>query len=311
MERVNRTERLLNLVIALMATQQPMPRAHIRQQIPGYDGNDVAFERKFERDKDELRSMGIPLHTFVDPGGEVLGYRILSSEYALPDLELTHAERAAMSLAAHAWRDAVAGPLAGHALLKLDSAMDPSLIPDTLPAHLTAREAALLPLMTALRSQRDVTFSYQRADEDTPTTRTVSPWGLRVAQGAWYLVGFDHDRQGMRTFRLSRIRESVELVGSRRTFDPPDGFVLGADTPADPVTPATLAIVEGHATSLRRRSTSSAESEVYDISFADLNRLAIDVCAASPGVVALAPPELVTQVCRALDEIIAAHTDAR
>ena len=310
MERVNRTERLLNLVIALMATQQPMPRANIRQQIPGYDGNDVAFERKFERDKDELRSMGIPLHTFLDPGGVVLGYRILSSEYALPDLELTHAERAAVSLAAHAWRDAVAGPLAGQALLKLDSAMDPYLIPDTLPAHLTAREAALLPLMAALRSQRDVTFAYQRADEDTPTTRTVSPWGLRVAQGAWYLVGFDHDRQGMRTFRLSRIREAVELVGASRTFDPPEGFVLSAESPADQVTPAIVAIADGHAASLRRRATSSAESEGYEISTADIRSLAIDVCAASPGVIALEPPELVTEVCRALDAIIAAHTDA-
>jgi proteasome accessory factor B len=309
MERVNRTERLLNLVIALMATQQPMPRASIRQQIPGYDGNDAAFERKFERDKDELRSMGIPLQTFMDAGGEVQGYRILSSEYALPDLELSHAERTALSLAAHAWRDAVAGPLAGQALLKLDSAMDPHLRSDQLPAHLTAREAALLPLMAALRTQRDVTFAYQRADEDRPTTRSVSPWGLRVGQGAWYLVGFDHDREDVRTFRLSRIRDAVDLAGTPRRCDPPASFDLNSDASAEQSITASLSIADGQAVSLRRRSQPSTARGRYDISASDLERLATDVCAASSGVVVLSPPELVAQVRQSLDDLIAAHTD--
>ena len=120
---VERTERLLNLVICLMATTTAVPRAAIRAQIPGYmqAASDSAFERMFERDKDELRSMGIPVETVVDASGEVRGYRIPQEDYALQDLDLNLAERAAVVVGSQVWGQALIAPLAGSALRKLQS----------------------------------------------------------------------------------------------------------------------------------------------------------------------------------------------
>jgi proteasome accessory factor B len=307
MDRVDRTERLLNLVIALMASTQPLSRASIRDRIPGYDGNDVAFERKFERDKDELRSMGIPIHTVVDSGGEVQGYRITGADYALPDLNLSVAERAAIGVAGQAWSEAIAGPVAGRAMLKLNSTRpsgDDHLTP---PVQLTSREAALLPLMTAVRSGFDVSFEYQRPAESEPSLREVSPWGLRAAQGSWYLVGFDHQRQSPRTFRLSRVRGPVTVSNNPRLVEPPAGFSLGEHDSTQESVTARIRIDPGAGASLINMATSPPLNGVVEIAFTDAAQLTAAVCAAGPSAVVLEPEDMVHSVIAALDSIIASH----
>ena len=307
MERIDRTERLLNLVIALMATKQPLSRSAIRERIPGYDGNDVAFERKFERDKDELRSMGIPVNTVVDAGGEVQGYRISPSDYALPELELTVAERTAVSMAAQAWNEAIAGPVAGRAMLKLNGAIPAGDRQLPLPVHVTAREAALLPLMTAVRGGHDVTFDYQRPVDTDPTMRHVSPWGLRAAQGAWYMVGFDHDRREPRTFRLSRIRGPVAVETSPRLVEPPEGFNLSRYDEPHEATTAHIRLQQDSGASLLRMAGTAPADGTVSISYNDPDRLISEVCAAGPTATVLSPETLVQRVSHALDLIIAQH----
>lgn len=317
MARMDRTERLLNLVIALMASQQPMSRAAIRERIPGYDGNDVSFERKFERDKDELRSMGIPVQTIVDSGGDVRGYLIPREDYELPELDLTVAERTAIGIAAQAWSEAVAGPVAGRALLKLNGAGLLDQDRTSVPVQLTAKEAALLPLMSAVRSARDVTFDYQRPVDAVATPRDVSPWGLRAAHGAWYLVGFDHERQASRTFRLSRIRGAVTLKEGRRRTDPPEGFSLDETTLAGEEITARVRVASRTGAALRRRAMSHPAqhapspdgSETLSIQSPDVSSLTADICAAGSSAQVLEPPDLVEQVCVALDRLIAVHQE--
>ena len=112
-----KTERLLNLVIALLSTRMPLSKARIRAAVPQYHGtaSDEAFDRMFERDKDELRELGIPLVTSViDPVfDDELGYRIDKREYALPEISFEPDEVAALSLAARTWtRASLAGPAA-------------------------------------------------------------------------------------------------------------------------------------------------------------------------------------------------------
>ena len=87
MARRDKTERLLNLVFAMMSTRRAISRSDIRENVAGYEDarSDDAFERMFERDKDELRSMGLPIETVSDSLGEVLGYRISPSEYEFVD----------------------------------------------------------------------------------------------------------------------------------------------------------------------------------------------------------------------------------
>ena len=120
-----RTERLINLVICLLHTRSFISAERLRETIPGYSdaASDEAFKRMFERDKEDLRDLGIPLetgslHNFDDE----IGYRITRGDYALPDLTLEPDEAAAVGLAARMWSSAALGASATRALRKLEAA---------------------------------------------------------------------------------------------------------------------------------------------------------------------------------------------
>ena len=121
--RIERTERLLNLVLCLMATRRAVARSDIHASVPGYGpvASGPAFERMFERDKDELRGMGIPVETVFDAHGDIEGYRIARDQYALPPLDFTSAELAVIALAAGVWDEAILGPSATTALRKIEA----------------------------------------------------------------------------------------------------------------------------------------------------------------------------------------------
>ena len=117
-----KTERLLNLVICLLATRRPLTAEQIRQAVPGYDrDSDEAFQRMFERDKNELRELGIPIRVERDWEGE-LGYRIERQAYELPEIKLEPDEAAVLGLAAQVWQRAALAGAASGALLKLRAA---------------------------------------------------------------------------------------------------------------------------------------------------------------------------------------------
>ena len=321
-ERVDRTERLLNLVICLMAAPLAVPRAQIRAQVPGYSQavSDAAFERMFERDKDELRSMGVPVETVSDSGGEVLGYRIPQDRYALEGVELTLEERAAVAVAAQAWGQAVAAPVAGLALRKLESTA--SSLEDWAPAdlrgaiQLTTTDAALMPLMAGLRQERVVTFDYRTPSETQLRLRTVSPWGLRAGAGHWFLVGHDHDRGAERTFRLSRITGPVTVSTRPREVPPPPGFDIGARRPeAGPEeggAAARVRVTPGRAASLRRHAVDAADpwsAEELTIRADSTEALVGLVVGAGPDVTVLEPASVVEQVMATLAAVAEAHDE--
>ncbi len=318
-DRIDRTERLLNLVICLMASTVAVSRAQIRDQIPGYaeTASPSAFERMFERDKDELRSMGIPVETVSDASGEVLGYRIPQDRYALDGLELTIEERAAVAVAAQVWGQAVVAPVAGTALRKLETTADPeSWAPAGLQGsiQLTTTDGALLPLMAALRQERVVTFPYRAPSEESARTRTVSPWGLRSASGHWFLVGYDHDRAAGRTFRLSRIAGAVTVTTHERVQGPPPGFDIagvGSGEPEDRVT-ARLRVRPGRAASLRRRAVPVEGSDPWTaeevtVAAGSVDELVSLACAAGPDAVVVEPDHIAERVRAALSEILVRH----
>ena len=120
-----RTERLLNLVICLLATRRFVPREQIRKIVPGYADceSDEAFERMFERDKDDLREMGIPLETGSNSAWfeDEIGYRIDRDRYALPAVSFEPEELAVLGLAARVWQSASFAQAASQAILKLEA----------------------------------------------------------------------------------------------------------------------------------------------------------------------------------------------
>jgi proteasome accessory factor B len=230
-----RAERLVNLVIALLSTRQYVTAARIRATVPGYEADDgseradEAFKRMFERDKAELREMGVPLETGRTSAFDTEdGYRIARADYELPEIHLTGEEAAAVGLALRLWESAQMAGAAHSALVKLKAAgidVDTSRsIP--LQPRLDAGEPAFEPCYAAARDRRRLEFDYQRPDEDAPTRRHVQPWGVVAWHGRWYLVGLDLDRQAPRQYRLSRVVGTPRATGPAGAFEPPAGLDL-------------------------------------------------------------------------------------
>lgn len=219
---MNRLERLLNLVAALLDAGRPLSRAEIQQRVPGY-GEGESARRSFERDKDALRAMGIPLVTEPLDGerrdlGE--GYRIPPEQYRLADPGLAADELAALHLAASTVRLGATGPGFGAgspgeaavAIWKLGGA--PGGGAATAPVTALPGSEHLPTLFSALSDRRPVTFRY-RGEE-----RSVDPFRLSFTNGHWYLIGHDHRRGDTRNFRLDRI-ESSPRPGEAGAYERP------------------------------------------------------------------------------------------
>ena len=84
-----KTERLLSLVVCLLSSQRYLTATQIRAAVPGYPESFDAFKRMFERDKEDLRELGIPLDMGTNgPFDEEVGYRITRQAYVLPEIRL-------------------------------------------------------------------------------------------------------------------------------------------------------------------------------------------------------------------------------
>ncbi|MDO5738574.1 MAG: WYL domain-containing protein [Ornithinimicrobium sp.] len=321
-----KTERLLNLVIALLSTRQPLSKARIRAVVPDYlAGNDEAFERMFERDKDELRGLGIPLRTEpIDPFfDDEQGYRIDQREYALPQLDFEPDEIAVLGLASRAWSQAsLAGP-AAQALRKLDAAglvRDEASVSGIEPL-LHTTEPAFEPVRDAVLSRTLLGFDYRGGGGAGLTTRRVQPWGLTNWHGRWYLTAHDLDRDAPRVFRLDRI------VG-KPTSGHSDAFQVPADhdaiamirrsygEDAGTTTTVRVQVREGAASSVRRRATiiDGASQDGWDTLDLEVTRIRSTVqelCAAGPDVRVVDPPEVRDAVVAALRSVVEAHGGGR
>jgi proteasome accessory factor B len=230
---VPKIERLLDLIAALLHTERPLTAERLRERIPGYPEDKDSFKRAFERDKKDLRDMGVPLRIEPVPGAipPEDGYRIDPDEYYLPDPGLLPDELAAINLAVSAVR--LEGTSAAGGLRKLGLAPNddtPSTIA-TLPAapHLAAA-------FDAVAHRRQLRFRY--SDKD----RTVDPSRLQHRRGRWYLQGHDHAAGEPRSFRLDRVEGDL-LAGEPDSvevrLDPDehaltlDGWALGDDEPIE------------------------------------------------------------------------------
>jgi len=264
---INPVERLLNLVIALVNTAGRMTKEQIRTSVAGYADatSDDAFERMFERDKDSLRELGIPVLTVAGGGhSDEVGYRIDQEAYALRPVDLTAAELGVLSLAVQFWQDRALRTDAARALTKLravgSDAAGPDLVAGLAPRVRPAGDA-FGPLLDAIGARRVVTFTYRAATTGEVRDRTLEPWRLLARGGGWYVVGRDRDRDAPRSFRLSRIQGRVRAVGDTGAYAIPAdldaGAVLG-DRPDGPVRTAVLALRPERASALRARALPDA-----------------------------------------------------
>jgi predicted DNA-binding transcriptional regulator YafY len=207
----SRVERVLNLLALLLDTHVALTREDIVREVSGYPAQISAYRRAFERDKETLRAMGVPITMEPIGDGAELGYRVRPQDYYLPDLGLTANETAALRVAVSAVQ---LGNEAGEgALMKLGA------LGEETPAPIASLPVvpALATLFEAFRNRAVVTFTYRGEP------RTLEPWGLSSKRGHWYIVGWDHDRQAVRAFRADRIDGDVH-VGEPKAFDAPSDF---------------------------------------------------------------------------------------
>jgi proteasome accessory factor B len=313
----SKVERLVNLVIALLSTRGYITAEKIRSSVAGYSESPSleAFSRMFERDKNELRDLGIPLEvgrvSAMDP---TEGYRINRDAYALPPVELTADEAAAVAVATQLWESPELITATQGALLKLRAAgveVDPDAqVAIASPqgiAGLRGSEDVLGILLAAIDSRQAVQFPHRPSRAEPYTMRTVEPWGVVTEKGRWYLVGHDRDRDATRTFRLSRIGVDVEPIGPAGAVTIPEGVDLRkivaqtvtevSGTPTG--TRALVWVADGRATALRRagRSTGARQlggrdGEVIELEIDSTDRLARDIAGYGADAVVLEPQTL-------------------
>jgi proteasome accessory factor B len=229
---MSRIERLINLTATLLDADRFLTRDEVVERVPGYGGTPESVRRAFERDKETLRELGVPVETgMVDPTNEDSpeGYRIPRRAYELPDPGLDPDELAAIHLAARTVR--LPGAESTEALWKLGGkpATGDPLAATAMPIPTRAElpgAAHLVDLFQAWGERRTVSFTYRSQ------ARTVDPWRLSFRNGHWYLVGRDHAADDERNFRVDRIESAVEIGTEANAFDrPAHGDTDGAESP--------------------------------------------------------------------------------
>lgn len=304
---MRRIERLINLIAALLETERPLTADEIRERIAGYDQDTpVAFRRAFERDKEHLRAMGIPLETISADGDPLSahadGYLIPKDRYYLPELDLEEDELAALRLAA----DTIlgAGEQAESGLLKLS--IDVPDAPSPGPrmrwgADVAAEQPLLGPLYGAVLARRTVRFVY-RPSSGEQRERTVEGYALLHRRGNWYLVGRDAEADTIRTFRASRIVGSIDVSDER--YEVPAGFdssahlvgeafEIGADSGTSAqvwVSPRMRWWVEQNMGAAPKRASSDGGLEL-EVAVGNVDALVSWAVGFGPDVEILGPPE--------------------
>ena len=330
---VNKLERLLNLTAVLLDTARPLTAEQISRRVEGYPESGSAFHRAFERDKEDLRVMGIPLTVEKVPATNppVDGYRIDPDEYYLADPGLDPEELAALHLASLSVRvDGIDDDT--EALWKLGGlASDPdgagertatlrgsggrSSGPGVMQGVVAnlPTDPALVPIFQAITANETISFRYRG------NVRTLDPWRLDFHRGRWYLTGFDHDRDGQRNFRLDRIEGDIERTGrpvvSERPRAGSDGPQRAWEFGGDQQVMARLLVDESHAPAAARYLGPDVRSQrrddggmVFDVPVVRAEAFRTFVLGFLEHAEILEPPDLRREMIRWLRTIVDSDT---
>ncbi len=325
--RVPVEERLFSLVLALLATEAGLTKNDILSTVQGYrqrfvvGGDNSSLERQFERDKDDIRELGVPLETVEPPGeqgnNQALRYRIPRGSYDLPnDIVFTSEELRLLGLAATVWREGSLSAESRRALMKLRSLgveTDEPIV--GYAPRLRVREGSFEPLSLALERNVVVTFPYLKPGEVSARTRTVEPRALVQHQGRWHVQAFDVEAKGPRTFLLSRIVGPVRLTP--RTFKPSEhDYASDSIAELERIWERNVAEIEvepGTDASVRMNnrygSTGKSNQKRLSVHYTDINILADELAGYGPEVFVLSPRELRDAVYGRLVRTAHDHSD--
>jgi proteasome accessory factor B len=216
---MRKVERLVNLTALLLDTPRPLTLDEVAEMVPGYEASGESLRRMFERDKEELRGLGVPVErAAVDAWGNEEGYFIDPKAYGMPEVDLAPDERAALALAARAWSG---------------TGLDPDAAGEPVQADLAGGNPLVATLLEAVTNRKRIAFAYQPPGRDA-TERRLEPYALVHQRGTWYVVGRDLDRAAQRSFRLSRIQSEVRRLrptARGADYEVPEDFDPGQALP--------------------------------------------------------------------------------
>ncbi len=319
-------ERQTNLVVALMATEIGLTKQQILENISGYrqradaGTRADALEKMFERDKDELRALGVPIETIGDAADpqdfREARYRIPKAEYDLPaDLRFSPTELAVLKLAGSVWSaesasaDAQAGVRKIRAL-GIDG--DEPII--GFSPRITTREPSFVPLQDAIERCRVVTFDYLKPGSDGPVRRRFEPLALIDYEARWHVYGVDADADDERTFLLSRIVGKVFLTNATFPAKLREGAGergrAGLEELAERA-PAHLEVTPGTEAALRLGRRARPATQGMHVPYVDENIFADELASYGPEVRVVGPAPLRDAVISRLRAVAKTNATAK
>lgn len=304
-----KNSRLINLVIALLATKKFMTKPQIFKAVVGYEGAPEAADRMFERDKEELRALGIEIEMrSIDPLFEdEIGYRIRPEHYRFDLGPLNSEEISILALAAEAWRNSAFEDIARTTSLRLESlgiASDFSEIPLISPYK--DAPVTLIDLLNAIETSKEIELDYLNS-EDVPERKTLAPHGIYTRSAKWYLFAKDLKDEGFKNYRLDRIDSEIQIT--KRKF-----VREQVSIPSEyfPKIKATLEVRRDQATELTALGqvlNQGEETITLEVLFDSMNIALSSILRHTPEVKVLTPPELVNQVKEALEKLEQLHAN--
>lgn len=318
-------ERLVNLVVALMATEQGLTKDTILSSVAGYreqleaGASKDALEKMFERDKESLRGLGVPIETIgnrADPDDlREARYRVPTAEYALPeDITFSPAEVALLNIAGGVWGSESLSADARSGLRKIRAlgiAVDEPII--GYAPRIRVRDASFAALQRAIEQCRVVTFTYLRPGEARPRERRVQPLALVEYEARWHVYGYDLNVDADRTFLLSRFVGEVTLTRKGFPAELREGAGERALEGLRAVAERQRALLEVHpgteaALRLDRRAEQAPQG--IRVPYVDLHVFADELASYGPEVRVVEPADLRAEVIRRLEATLALHGGA-
>lgn len=310
-----KTERLVNLTMALLGSKRYMAKSEIFRRVAGYSGSIETKERMFERDKDDLRNLGIEIEVAShDPLFEdEVGYRIRPEVFQLRE-RFESEELGLISLALNLIKDSDMDSSSASISRRLNSlAVSPMMPEEFRIREKQIGESGLAEILSSLAERQTIEFEYRKEDSLKNETRKVNPLGLSAWRGSWYLVGEDLNREDVRVFKVSRIVSSITLLGSRNAYMIPSDFnikdYLIMIRPGE--YSATLKIRKAAGIHLRNQASEikqiDEEWDLVDTCFQDRIEALREVMWLGADVIVIEPQELRTAVVHSLKTLVAKH----
>ena len=306
-----KTERLINLTLALLATKRYLKKSEILTNVQGYEGSQDAKERMFERDKDDLRSLGIEIEVgdldvfFEDEPG----YRIPQKSYELNVPDLTGRELALLSVASNFWNDSILAPNAQSGIRKLQSLGIPAALDFEFKVKYRFENPSELldQISKAILQKSKISFAY---DSASLKTRHLEPYRIVFWNSFWYLIGMDIDRKAIRLFKLSRFQGAVDISKKKNEFNIPNDFEVSQYLPKQDVEIIRRAIVEIRKDSgalFRQRGKQTAEGvefDTYEIDYENERSFLREILWHGENIRIIEPPALRNQLLVLVDGIL-------